>query len=62
MKTHLKNIISEAEAALAKLEDPVPQPTLKIVPVREGVVRAEWDPALAELPDFDIWFYTPKKH
>lgn len=66
MKTHLKNIISEAEAALAKLEEdpgqPTPENPLTIREIREGVVRAEWDPALAELPDFDIWFYTPEKH
>src|SRR5690625_1304047 len=66
MKTNLLNIISEAESALAKLDatEPVPEPDLelRIIPVREGVVRAEWDPALAELPDFDIWFYTPEIH
>src|SRR5690625_153442 len=72
MKTHLLNIISEAESALAKLEDPVPAPgpdtklTLSLAREAQGdrqaEVRVEWDPTLSELPDFDIWYYDPQRH
>src|SRR5690554_7700092 len=70
MKTHLKKIIQEAEAALAKLEDPAPGPDTKLTLSlareaqgdRQAEVRVEWEPELSELPDFDIWYYDPQRH
>jgi len=72
MKAHLKNIITEAEAALAKLEAPTPAPgpdtklTLSLAREAQGdrqaEVRVEWEPELSELPGFDIWYYDPQRH
>ena len=70
MKTHLKNIIQEAEAALAKLEDPVPAPDTKLTLSlareaqgdRQAEVRVEWEPALSKKEGFDIWYYDPQRH
>jgi len=70
MKTHLKNIIQEAEQALAKLEDPAPGPDTKLTLSlareaqgdRQAEVRVEWDPALSKKEGFDIWYYDPQRH
>src|SRR5690625_7052222 len=70
MNALLLNLISEAEGALAKLEAPAPVPTTKLTLSlareaqgdRQAEVRVEWEPALSELPDFDIWYYDPQRH
>src|SRR5690625_1445924 len=70
MKTHLKNIIQEAESALAKLEEPAPGPDTKLTLSlareaqgdRQAEVRVEWDPALSKKDGFDIWYYDPQRH
>jgi len=70
MKTHLKNIIQEAEQALAKLEDPAPGPDTKLTLSlareaqgdRQAEVRVEWEPALSKKDGFDIWYYDPQRH
>src|SRR5690625_4295191 len=84
MKNHLNNIIAlnrsvieksqqaitEAEAALAKLEDPEPGPDTKLTLSlareaqgdRQAEVRVEWDPALSKKDGFDIWYYDPERH
>src|SRR5690625_3775786 len=70
MRKHLENIIQEAEAALAKLEDPAPGPDTKLTLSlareaqgdRQAEVRVEWDPALSKKDGFDIWYYDPQRH